>query len=126
MDACKFKRFLETGEAAGVDESLDLTGAALKGWHPPMKAMPKPTMPPKNNAGDGVGNSPGGLDAHDKKYHPGGYKDGDSCNLRDSLGKKDDADALGSKKGSASSKIDSYLRMRAAETLDNQYRTQWY
>lgn len=39
------------------------------------------------------------LEKHDKKYHPDGYKEGDSCKFREDMGKKDDADKLGDKGG---------------------------
>ena len=34
------------------------------------------------------------LAAHDKRFHPQGYKDGDSCKFRDALARGDDADKL--------------------------------
>lgn len=34
------------------------------------------------------------LEAHDKIYHPGGYRDGDACKVRESIAKSDNPDKM--------------------------------
>lgn len=124
MNEKSFKEYLASGETNATDASLDLTSAAIRGWRSPLKAQPKPQMPPHKDAAAGGGNPPGGLDAHDKKYHPNWYKDGDSCNYRASLEKNDKADDLHNLRGvklsdvkgvtinaNKDDKVNSYLKM---------------
>ena len=55
------------------------------------------------------------LAAHDKRFHPQGYKEGDSCKFREALAKGDKSDAelaaAEKKEAKQKSNIDKYLSM---------------
>ena len=55
------------------------------------------------------------LAAHDKRFHPNGYKEGDSCKFREALAKGDNSDAslaaAEKKEAKQKSNIDKYLSM---------------